>query len=270
MSSILINVKHPRCPYCHDPVDSRDLKEACPTCMAWHHKECYQEHKGCSACGRKINLPTQSRPRFQQRSSIRRSDRGSDRGQRLFWAFETPTSFNATLEEIQDDLRESCSAVVRWNKAKFTPFHGTLKFIGGTRKGPEIIEKAESLLATVPPLNLQLTHVGQFGGSNPTVVWCGVGGKNELELKDLFRDFDNGLASLGIRKERHSYNPHITLGYVAKRQSSRVLRELTTAAQQRFLPANLNFEVSHLTLFESTKERGELVYKTVARLPLRG
>lgn len=264
LSSILIKVKHPRCPYCHDAVHSQDNKEACPTCMAWHHKECYQNHRGCSACGRK-NKHSQTAP-----SRSPRLFDSQNRRQRLFWAFETPSSFNSVLEEIQSDIKESCRAIVRWNNAQFTPFHGTLKFIGETSKGAEIVEKAESIVESIPPMSLQLTHVGQFGGNSPTVVWCGVGGQHEFELKDLFRDFDNGLESLGIRKERRAYNPHITLGYVAKRQSGDDLSQLKSAVAERFLHANLEFSVKHVTLFESAKERGELVYKTVARLPLRG
>ena len=266
MNSIIVKVKHPRCPYCHDAVLTGDEKSACPDCMAWHHKECYQDHKACSACGRKETV----RGRIRS-AGVRPSRNQSQRQQqqRLFWAFQTPPAMNSDLEEIQSDLRTNCRTVVRWNSPQFTPFHGTLKFIGDTDKTEEIIEKTKSIVSTIPILNLSLTHVGQFGGDEPTVLWCGVGGRHELELKDLFRDLDRGLSEIGIRRERRSYQPHITLGYVAKRQSRGDLAELKTAVEQRFLPAGLNFTVENITLFESVRERGELTYKVVTRLPLR-
>lgn len=45
-----IKAKHPPCPYCHGPVEPRQTKAACDSCMAWHHKECWEEHGSCSAC----------------------------------------------------------------------------------------------------------------------------------------------------------------------------------------------------------------------------
>lgn len=42
-----------RCPYCHEAVLTDQQKEACRTCMAWHHLGCWTEHGGrCAACGR--------------------------------------------------------------------------------------------------------------------------------------------------------------------------------------------------------------------------
>ncbi|HBP20397.1 MAG TPA: hypothetical protein DEA08_21720 [Planctomycetes bacterium] len=45
-----IKAKHPPCPYCHGPVEPRAIKAACDGCMAWHHKECWDEHGTCAAC----------------------------------------------------------------------------------------------------------------------------------------------------------------------------------------------------------------------------
>lgn len=45
-----IKAKHPPCPYCHGPVEPRAIKAACDGCMAWHHKECWDEHGACAAC----------------------------------------------------------------------------------------------------------------------------------------------------------------------------------------------------------------------------
>ena len=51
----IVNNSLPRCPYCHESVEISSSKTACESCMAWHHKECWQEHGGCSACGLRTN-----------------------------------------------------------------------------------------------------------------------------------------------------------------------------------------------------------------------
>lgn len=47
----ITNKSAPRCPYCHETVGASATKTGCEECMAWHHKECWTEHGGCSACG---------------------------------------------------------------------------------------------------------------------------------------------------------------------------------------------------------------------------
>lgn len=43
-------VQRPRCPFCHDPIELEDSKQACVECMAWHHDACWSEHGSCATC----------------------------------------------------------------------------------------------------------------------------------------------------------------------------------------------------------------------------
>jgi hypothetical protein len=45
-----VELTHTHCPYCKDSVRPDEDKEACHSCMAWHHAECWTTHGGCSAC----------------------------------------------------------------------------------------------------------------------------------------------------------------------------------------------------------------------------
>lgn len=45
-----IDVKHPRCPFCHTAVLPSEDKTPCGECMSWHHTECWDEHGRCSSC----------------------------------------------------------------------------------------------------------------------------------------------------------------------------------------------------------------------------
>jgi hypothetical protein len=47
---VKIKPRHPPCPYCHGPVGPDDIKAACDSCMAWHHRECWEGHGSCAAC----------------------------------------------------------------------------------------------------------------------------------------------------------------------------------------------------------------------------
>jgi hypothetical protein len=48
-----IQVQHPRCPFCHEPVRPEQIKAPCHACMGWNHEACWTEHGGCAACGQK-------------------------------------------------------------------------------------------------------------------------------------------------------------------------------------------------------------------------
>ncbi|MCO5169849.1 MAG: PHD finger domain-containing protein [Planctomycetes bacterium] len=51
--ALTIRVEHPRCPFCHGPVEPDDAAAPCLGCRAWHHSECLAEGAArCGACGR--------------------------------------------------------------------------------------------------------------------------------------------------------------------------------------------------------------------------
>lgn len=74
------NVRGDRCPYCHeDIVPSDPAKQACSSCMAWHHVACMEEHGACAACGdEEVSTRTLGREEAGYRQAYRR----------LFGAFE--------------------------------------------------------------------------------------------------------------------------------------------------------------------------------------
>ncbi|MDF1665998.1 MAG: hypothetical protein P1V97_29850 [Planctomycetota bacterium] len=67
----MVNSTAPRCPYCHDSVTVHSSKQACESCMAWHHKECWQEHGGCSGCGgQKQSSPATISPKQESQEPL--------------------------------------------------------------------------------------------------------------------------------------------------------------------------------------------------------
>src|SRR4051812_12675569 len=45
------HIAAPRCPYCHEDVARGEPLQVCATCHAFHHRSCWGELGGCSACG---------------------------------------------------------------------------------------------------------------------------------------------------------------------------------------------------------------------------
>jgi len=60
---LAVEVQRDRCPFCHDAVSPEQDKTACDACMAWHHKECWSNHGGCSACGEGASTATKPSPK---------------------------------------------------------------------------------------------------------------------------------------------------------------------------------------------------------------
>lgn len=62
-----IQLKRPRCPYCHDDIRSGDEKSGCNQCMVWFHSECWSEHGGCTSCGKSVGKTSpSSQPQSRQ------------------------------------------------------------------------------------------------------------------------------------------------------------------------------------------------------------
>lgn len=58
-----VEVQRDRCPFCHDAVRPEQDKTACDACMAWHHKDCWADHGGCSACGEGASTEVKPSPK---------------------------------------------------------------------------------------------------------------------------------------------------------------------------------------------------------------
>jgi len=63
---VQVEVQRDRCPFCHDAVRPDQDKTACDACMAWHHKDCWANHGGCSACGEGASTEVKPNPKAEE------------------------------------------------------------------------------------------------------------------------------------------------------------------------------------------------------------
>lgn len=134
---------------------------------------------------------------------------------RTFIAIRLPRPVVAYLAQQQETWRQTMpQGGVKWVDPAL--FHLTVRFLGQTH--PDQFASLAGLLDSVDTgaFSLTLTQTGAFPNARrPRVLWAGVAG--DLAAANALREqLDAGLAALGWPPDNHTFNPHITLGWVKR------------------------------------------------------
>ena len=170
---------------------------------------------------------------------------------RLFIAIELDPPIRRAAYELALELRES----VAGRAVREDNMHLTLAFLGeqpGGRLGAlrKCMERAAA-----GSFGLELGNVGRFRRSGGDIWWLGV--RLSPELRGLQARLCSELRSAGFETEERPFRPHITL-----------LRQAGGDALRTPDFPPLEQRVERMTLFESMRERGALVYRPLARVEL--
>ncbi len=173
---------------------------------------------------------------------------------RLFIAIELPRSFKQELARVQKEVKQmSCGG-------RFVPqenFHVTLHFIGESN---DLVGAVAAMREAVRGIRTFTLHLGKYdcfdkNGSKTSFLAV----KGELdELERLYESLQCALYDNGFSRERKRFRPHITLGRNVEHD------ELVTAELQRLSP-NASMTVQGITLFESARQDGKVVYNPLHR-----
>lgn len=187
---------------------------------------------------------------------------------RAFIAIELPSQIKAALYQLQDNLKTSKSASVKWVNPE--SIHLTLKFLGNVDEAeiPALNKALSEAVVGIAPFYLELGEPGAFPSCQaPSVVWVGVSGEIE-PLRTLHNNIDRALDPLGFPPEKRAFSPHLTLGRV---------REETLPGERRRLGENVaslkigersSFKVGSVNLMRSKLTREGAVYSCLASFPL--
>jgi len=99
---------------------------------------------------------------------------------------------------------------------------------------------------------LYFNKIGNFPRGNKSIIWIGL--KEDDKLNTLYKNIENELEKVNIKKEERKFTPHITLG----RQI--VLNEDFNKLREEISVESLPILVDKISLMESTRINGELKY----------
>ena len=165
---------------------------------------------------------------------------------RLFLGLELSDEARRALSGVRRRLEE---AGLRGRLYDEDLYHLTLCFLGGTPRADiarvtRVMEQTEG-----EPLSLTLAATGTFKGG--AVLWAGVA--PNPALTGYQARLAKALRQSGFPVEEGTYRPHITLG-----------RQVKPPIPAADVPP-VSFIAPHVTLFESTRVDGRLVYLPLFR-----
>jgi len=138
--------------------------------------------------------------------------------------------------------------------------HITIRFIGEVPRS--VAEDVAEILRGVRfrPFTLRLKSLGAFPGPyRPRVVWIGVE-QGADELRAIRDQIEEGLRGLGIRPDRQSFQPHLTLARV---RGSRGIQGLTRLILQMQDAELGELVVDRIRLKRSILTRHGPIYETL-------
>lgn len=173
---------------------------------------------------------------------------------RLFIAAELP-------EQMMRELQGTAECLKTEVRAHFTQsenYHITLAFLGETDLAlrgriQTAMRKGTKDLYAFP---VRFDRLGYFGKRDSAVLWCGI--KNAQPIIALANKIRAELAEEGIWFDEKSVRPHITLARQA---------DLRGGAWKNTAPQGKG-EISRITLFQSLRQGGRLIYQPLYCLPL--
>ena len=187
---------------------------------------------------------------------------------RAFIAIELPSQIKAALYQLQDNLKTSKSASVKWVNPE--SIHLTLKFLGNVDEAeiPAIKKALSEAVTGVAPFSLGLGEPGTLPNCQaPNVVWVGVGGEIET-LRTLHNNIDRILAPLGFPPEKRAFSPHLTLGRVRDESLPGEKRRLGENVAAIKTGEKISFKVESVNLMRSILAREGAIYSCLASFAL--
>lgn len=178
---------------------------------------------------------------------------------RVFIGIELTKPTKEALFDVQQQL------IPASKKGRFTDkdnFHLTLQFIGETNQ--KEIEQLKNAVAETAAhstaFKVSVETVDKFQKKNGLILWAGP--KQTQPLLHLYDQLHTIMKKQAINIEKHPYTPHITLGrniVWEKGKESSLLQSLVEP---------IPVKIDTLTLFESVRVNGRLIYRPFMRYPL--
>ncbi len=166
------------------------------------------------------------------------------------------------LERLKDLI---ISTGVPMKPVETQNFHITLRFIG--ESPPDVVERVREALLSLKRSKFKIVFsgLGAFPSPiRPRVVWVGVT-EGEEALKDIRDELERHLRAIGIRPERQSFHPHVTLARIKGSRNLPQLQRILNEYQDYLVGEMI---VKYVRLKKSTLTRRGPIYETLAEVEL--
>lgn len=175
---------------------------------------------------------------------------------RLFIALNLDPSVREAVLSAQSELKGRSGS---GNFSSPENLHLTLAFLGevDSLRKKDLLDLLESL--PVLPLSLVLTGMGVFPRGGEGLYWIGM--EPSPALLALAERIRSALAQSGFSFDRKPFSPHLTLGREVVLRPEWAGRPLPAFPSRIFVP-------DRISLMESLRENGRLVYREIGRRPL--
>lgn len=181
---------------------------------------------------------------------------------RVFIGVRLPEGIKEQLGAVQAEVKRASL------KGSFTDpdnFHLTMRFIGEVN--PDQHSAIETALARCTqeqvPFQIETAGLGYFLKKNKWIIWLGI--KENRQLHQLYDQLNAELlAQATTVADEVAFIPHLTLG------RGIVLSQEWETLSKVPLPSDQKIPVTALTLFESVRVNGKLVYRPIADFPFHG
>lgn len=166
-----------------------------------------------------------------------------------------------TLEHLTTAQRILSSTGADIKTVEPENIHVTLKFLGEIPETQVQMVKEKIREIKFTPIILEVEETGVFPNlRRPRVIWAGIKGEIE-QLRKVFNELEEKLESIGFKKERRRFQPHITIARVRSgRDRENLVRELIQLQNTKYGEITVN----HVSFMKSELTRRGPIYTQLA------
>ena len=186
---------------------------------------------------------------------------------RSFLAFELPYNIKKMVRQVSEHIRRA-NLNVRW--VNVDNIHLTVVFMGNIREEdiPAIKGQIRKACMEFGPFDIELNGLGVFPNvQRPRVLWLGLDGDIE-RMSSLKSALQELLKPFGIKEEKRSFRPHLTMGRFRKpNRGDSTLDNIISQYKDLDGPV---CQLKELIMFKSELKREGAEYTKMESWPLPG
>lgn len=187
---------------------------------------------------------------------------------RTFIAVDFPLEIKEKITEITAYFQTKLPpAQIKWVEPDH--MHLTLKFMGETPldKLVQIKQSMHQVVTKFPSFSIEIETLGMYPNvKRPRVIWLGINDKNNLIL--LHNQLDQALKGKGIKSDRRSLSPHLTIGRVRRSADPESIRQIGKILSQFKISSLGRIKIDEIVYYQSVLTPQGPIYTILQSTPL--